>query len=68
MTVTQYNPNHSQTAQYKLLAEKILYNDMMTIPTPIEMDELEQLLIDFGVVEDEETALKKLAEKEAAGQ
>jgi nitrogenase iron protein NifH len=68
MTVTQYNPNHAQASEYKSLAEKILYNDMMTIPTPIEMDELEQLLIDFGVVEDEETALKKLEEKEAAGQ
>ncbi|MNC32725.1 Nitrogenase iron protein [compost metagenome] len=68
MTVTQYNPNHAQANEYKSLAEKILYNDMMTIPTPIEMDELEQLLIDFGVVEDEETALKKLEEKEAAGQ
>lgn len=66
MTVTQYNPEHAQAQEYKKLAEKILYNDMMTIPTPIEMDELEELLMEFGVIEDEETAIKKLEEKEAA--
>ncbi|MNW17568.1 Nitrogenase iron protein [compost metagenome] len=54
MTVTQYNPGHEQTGQYRQLAEKILYNDKLRIPTPIDMDELERLLIDFGVVEDEE--------------
>ncbi len=54
MTVTQYNPDHDQTGQYRQLAEKILHNDKLTIPTPIDMDELEHLLIDFGVVEDEE--------------
>ncbi|MDF2926219.1 MAG: nifH [Paenibacillaceae bacterium] len=67
MTVTQYNPEHAQALEYKTLADKILHNDMMTIPTPIEMDELEELLIEFGVVEDEETAIKKLEAKEAAG-
>ncbi|AIQ11622.1 nitrogenase iron protein [Paenibacillus durus] len=64
MTVTQYNPDHPQAQEYKQLADKILHNEKLTIPTPIEMDELEQLLIEFGVVEDEETAIKKL---EAAG-
>ncbi|MNP81248.1 Nitrogenase iron protein [compost metagenome] len=64
MTVTQYNPEHNQANEYKQLADKILHNELLTIPTPIEMDELEQLLIEFGVVEDEETAIKKL---EAAG-
>ncbi|NGM81390.1 nitrogenase iron protein [Paenibacillus sp. 7124] len=58
MTVTQYNPNHSQAEEYKQLAEKILHNEKLTVPTPIDMDELERLLIDFGVVEDEETALQ----------
>lgn len=68
MTVTQYNAEHAQAQEYKKLAEKILYNDMMTIPTPIEMDELEELLMEYGVIEDDETALKKLEAKEAAGQ
>lgn len=63
MTVTQYNPNHSQAEEYKQLAEKILYNEKLTVPTPIDMDELERLLIDFGVVEDEEAALQTQAPK-----
>lgn len=68
MTVTQYNPEHAQAAEYKKLAENILYNDMLTVPTPIEMDELEDLLMEYGVIEDDETALQKLEAKEAAAQ
>lgn len=65
MTVAQYNPHHQQAREYEILAEKILNNNMMTIPTPISMEELEDLLMEFGVIEDEETALKKL---QASGQ
>ncbi|MEC0135005.1 MULTISPECIES: nitrogenase iron protein [Paenibacillus] len=65
MTVAQYNPHHQQAREYEILAEKILNNNMMTIPTPISMEELEDLLMEFGVIEDEETALKKL---KASGQ
>lgn len=65
MTVAQYNPGHAQAKEYEILAEKILNNKMMTIPTPITMEELEDLLMEFGVIEDEETALKKL---QASGQ
>ncbi|AIQ13420.1 hypothetical protein [Paenibacillus durus] len=35
----------------------------LTVPTPIDMDELERLLIDFSVVEDEDTALQTQAPK-----
>ncbi|MEK5585067.1 nitrogenase iron protein [Paenibacillus sp. FSL P2-0536] len=65
MTVAQYNPHHQQAREYEILAEKILNNNMMTIPAPISMEELEDLLMEFGVIEDEETALKKL---KASGQ
>ncbi|MNE57700.1 Nitrogenase iron protein 1 [compost metagenome] len=61
MTVTQYNPAHAQAAEYEKLAGKILDNDMLTIPTPISMEELEELLMEFGVIEDEATVLKKMA-------
>jgi nitrogenase iron protein NifH len=37
--------------EYRELARKIDENKMMTIPTPIEMDDLEQLLVDFGMAE-----------------
>ena len=66
MTVAQYKPEDQQAKEYEYLAQKILENDMMTIPTPIEMEELESLLMEFGVIEDEETAIKKLEEQEAA--
>ncbi|WP_027417121.1 nitrogenase iron protein [Aneurinibacillus terranovensis] len=60
MTVAQYAPEHPQAKEYEILAEKIMHNDMLTIPTPIEMEELEELLMDFGIIEDEETQIKKL--------
>lgn len=68
MTVAQYAPEHPQAAEYEALADKILHNKKLTIPTPIAMEELEELLIEFGIIEDEETQLKNLAFKEAAGQ
>lgn len=65
MTVAQYDPEHPQAKEYEILAKKILENDMLTIPTPISMDELEELLLEYGVIEDEETQLKKLEASEA---
>lgn len=65
MTVAQYNPEHQQAKEYEILAEKILNNKMLTIPTPISMEELEELLMEFGIIEDEEAAIKKL---QASGQ
>lgn len=67
MTVAQYKPDHPQAKEYEILAQKILENDKKTIPTPIPMDELEDLLMEFGIIEDEETQIKKLEAKEAAG-
>ncbi len=66
MTVAQYAPDHPQAKEYEILAEKILHNDKLTIPTPIEMEELEELLLDFGIIEDDETKIKKLEEAEAS--
>jgi len=62
MTVTEYLPDHKQAEVYADLARKIDQNENFTIPTPIPMDELETLLIDFGLMEDEETQLRKLEE------
>ncbi|MBW4080357.1 nitrogenase iron protein [Paenibacillus sp. S150] len=65
MTVAQYNPAHQQAKEYEILAEKILNNKMLNIPTPISMEELEELLMEFGIIEDEEAVLKK---EKASGQ
>ncbi|RCX21595.1 Mo-nitrogenase iron protein subunit NifH [Fontibacillus phaseoli] len=66
MTVAQYSPEHAQAKEYELLANKILHNDMLTIPTPISMEELEDLLINFGVIEDEEAHIKAIQGQQKA--
>ena len=60
MTVVEYNPEHKQADEYRALAKKIDENTNMCIPTPLTMDELEELLMEFGILEDEETAMAKL--------
>ena len=51
MTVIEYSPEVQQAADYRELARKIHENDKKTIPTPITMDELEELLIDSGIMD-----------------
>jgi nitrogenase iron protein NifH len=53
MTVIEYSPNHKQANEYRTLAKKIDENTKLTIPTPLSMDELEELLVDFGILGDE---------------
>ena len=53
-TVIEYSPQHAQAEQYRVLAKKIADNTNFVIPTPITMDELEKLLMDFGIMESEE--------------
>lgn len=56
MTVIEYSPDHPQADEYRTLAKKIAENTNLVIPTPLTMDELEQLLMDFGMLESEEVA------------
>ncbi|MFD2181989.1 nitrogenase iron protein [Rhodoplanes azumiensis] len=66
-TVIQYAPDSQQAKEYRMLAEKIHANcGKGTIPTPVSMDELEQMLLDFGIMKTEEQQLAELAAKEAA--
>jgi len=48
-TVIDYDPTHPQADEYRTLARKIDENEMKVIPTPLSIDELEQLLIEFGI-------------------
>nr|VFJ66817.1 MAG: nitrogenase iron protein NifH [Candidatus Kentron sp. FW] len=54
MTVIEYDPNANQANEYRTLARKIADNDNMVIPTPCTMDELEELLMEFGVMDEED--------------
>ena len=67
MTVIEYEPAAKQAQEYRDLARKIVENKNFVIPTPITMDELEALLMDFGVMEEEdESIVGKTAAEEAA--
>ena len=48
-TVIEYDPVHSQADEYRTLARKMEANDMHVIPKPMNTDELEKLLIDYGL-------------------
>ena len=58
MTVNEYAPDSNQANEYRSLADKIINNKNLAVPTPIEMDELEDLLIEFGILESEENAVR----------
>ncbi len=57
MTVIEFDPTHKQADEYRALANKIVDNKKFVIPTPITMDELEALLMEFGIMEVENTAI-----------
>ncbi len=48
-TVIEYEPEHSQADEYRMLAKKIDENKKYVIPTPIEIEELEELLVTYGI-------------------
>jgi nitrogenase iron protein NifH len=49
-TVIEFEPSHAQADEYRALAKKIDNNKMFVIPKPLEIEELEKLLIEYGVV------------------
>jgi nitrogenase iron protein NifH len=52
MTVIEYEPEAKQAEEYRQLAMKIRDNKNFVIPTPITMDELEELMMEFGIIDD----------------
>jgi len=67
MTVIEYDPTCAQADEYRVLAKKIVENKNFVVPTPITMDELEDLLMEFGILsEEDETIVGKTAAEEAA--
>jgi nitrogenase iron protein NifH len=66
-TVLQYAPDSKQAEEYRQLANKIHANSGKgTIPAPITMEELEDMLMAFGIMKSDEQALAELQAKEAA--
>ena len=50
-TVIEWNPTVKQADAYRNLARAIDGNQMFVIPTPLAIEELEQLLLDYGLME-----------------
>jgi len=66
MTCIEYDPNAKQSDEYRALANKIIENKNLVIPTPITMDELEDLLMEFGLMDEEdESVIGQTASAEA---
>jgi len=50
-TVIEWNPECPQADEYRALANAIDGNDMFVVPKPLQMDQLEKLLMDFGLMD-----------------
>jgi nitrogenase iron protein NifH len=57
MTVIEYDPAAAQADEYRALANKVNENTNLNIPTPVTMDELEELLMEFGIMEEEDESI-----------
>jgi nitrogenase iron protein NifH len=49
-TVIEYEPAHPQADEYRTLCRKIDVNKNFIVPKPLMIEELEDLLINFGVL------------------
>jgi len=50
-TVIEWNPEAPQADHYRSLAKAIDENEMFVIPNPLAIEQLEQLLMDYGLLE-----------------
>jgi len=62
MTVIEYSEKHKQADEYRQLAQKILDNKMLVVPKPLQMEELEELLMEYGIIANEDEAVVGVAE------
>ena len=50
-TVIEYEPNSHQADEYRALAQAIDQNQTFTIPTPMTQERLEEILLEFGLMD-----------------
>lgn len=50
-TVVEFDSDCNQAHEYETLAKKIIENDNFVIPEPMSMDELEDLVVKYGLVD-----------------
>jgi nitrogenase iron protein NifH len=49
-TVIEWNPGCSQADQYRALAKAVDHNDQFVVPKPLKIDQLEGLLLEYGLL------------------
>lgn len=50
-TVIEYKPDSAQANEYRNLAQAVIDNQMFTIPTPMTQERLEQILLEYGLMD-----------------
>ena len=50
-TVIEYKPDSAQAQEYRNLAEAVINNTNFTIPTPMTQERLEQILLEYGLMD-----------------
>lgn len=50
-TVIEYKPDSNQAKEYRNLAEAVINNQTFTIPTPMTQERLEQILLEYGLMD-----------------
>lgn len=50
-TVIDYSPDEPQADEYRTLAKKVDENQMLVIPNPMKIDDLEAILMEHGMLE-----------------
>lgn len=50
-TVVEFSPDSKQAHEYQALAGKIIANDHFVIPRPLELDDLEKLVLKYGLLD-----------------
>ena len=50
-TVTEYDDSQNQAKEYSALAEKIINNQNFVIPQPLSMDQLEAMVVKYGIAD-----------------
>lgn len=49
-TVTEFSPGENQALEYSELGRKIIENEDFVIPRPLTMDQLESMVVKYGLV------------------
>ena len=49
--MTEYDDSQNQAKEYSELAEKIINNQNFVIPQPLSMDQLEAMVVKYGIAD-----------------